>query len=177
MDLVTTAQLLGNFGEFVGAIAVVVTLIYVAIQLRQNTASVRSRAYQTWVAVSSAEHTSGQDASMASIIAMGLEEPGSLPDETWIQFANYCHHFVLKAESTYYLWKEKIISESICEKEFDRAARFLVATGPAQWWAAGARTQYSDEFVAMIESRSPRDLQQYWFTPGRGFHPYSETTD
>ncbi len=39
MDLMSTAQLLGNFGEFVGAIAVVVTLIYLAAQIRQNTRS------------------------------------------------------------------------------------------------------------------------------------------
>jgi len=28
MDLISISQLLGNFGEFVGAIAVVITLIY-----------------------------------------------------------------------------------------------------------------------------------------------------
>ena len=31
------AQLLGNYGEFVGAIAVVVTLIFLTLQIRQNT--------------------------------------------------------------------------------------------------------------------------------------------
>ena len=39
MDLVTTAQVLGNFGEFFGAIAVVTTLGYLAFQSRQNTRS------------------------------------------------------------------------------------------------------------------------------------------
>lgn len=39
MDLMSTAQLLGNFGEFVGAIAVVATLGYLAVQIRQNTRS------------------------------------------------------------------------------------------------------------------------------------------
>ena len=39
MDLMTTAQLLGNFGEFLGAIAVVVTLIFLTLQIRQNTKS------------------------------------------------------------------------------------------------------------------------------------------
>jgi hypothetical protein len=34
MTLIDTAQLLGNFGEFVGAIAVVATLVYLAIQVR-----------------------------------------------------------------------------------------------------------------------------------------------
>ena len=39
MNLMDTAQLLGNFGEFVGAIAVVATLGYLAVQIRQNTRS------------------------------------------------------------------------------------------------------------------------------------------
>ena len=37
MDLMSKAQLLGKFGEFVGAIAVVITLGYLAVQIRQNT--------------------------------------------------------------------------------------------------------------------------------------------
>ena len=36
MDLQAIAQLLGNFGEFVGAIAVVLTLIYLTVQLRHS---------------------------------------------------------------------------------------------------------------------------------------------
>ena len=36
MSLMEVSQLLGNFGEFVGAIAVVVTLIYLAMQVRHS---------------------------------------------------------------------------------------------------------------------------------------------
>ena len=36
MDHQTFAQLLGNYGEFVGAIAVVGTLIYFGVQLRKT---------------------------------------------------------------------------------------------------------------------------------------------
>ena len=53
MDLMSTAQLLGNFGEFFGAIAVVVTLIYLAGQLRQNTKALRSASYEHWNEISS----------------------------------------------------------------------------------------------------------------------------
>jgi len=38
MSTLEFSQLLGNYGEFIGAIAIVVTLIYLAVQLRQNTA-------------------------------------------------------------------------------------------------------------------------------------------
>ncbi len=36
MDLTETAQLLGNFGEFFGAIVVVMSLIYVGKQVRDS---------------------------------------------------------------------------------------------------------------------------------------------
>ncbi len=37
MSTLELSQILGNYGEFVGAIAVVLTLIYLTIQIRQNT--------------------------------------------------------------------------------------------------------------------------------------------
>ena len=42
MDHQESAQLLGNYGEFVGAIAAVITLGYVAIQTRQNSGVTRA---------------------------------------------------------------------------------------------------------------------------------------
>ena len=46
MDHQTFASMLGNYGEFVGAIGVIVTLGYLAIQMKQNTAQLRSDSYQ-----------------------------------------------------------------------------------------------------------------------------------
>lgn len=57
MDLMSTAQLLGNFGEFVGSIAVVVTLVYLAVQIRQNTTALKS---STWQAIQDAEYAFDQ---------------------------------------------------------------------------------------------------------------------
>ena len=56
MDLMSMAQLLGNFGEFFGAVAVVATLIFVGIQVRQSTAASRlsgsQAAMHSWITVS-----------------------------------------------------------------------------------------------------------------------------
>ncbi|NKC01241.1 MAG: hypothetical protein GKR90_22470 [Pseudomonadales bacterium] len=37
MDIQSTAELLGNLGEFIASIAVLITLIYLAVQIKQNT--------------------------------------------------------------------------------------------------------------------------------------------
>jgi hypothetical protein len=46
MDHLTFAQLLGNYGEFIGAIGVVVTLGYLAIQIRFNAKATNSESTQ-----------------------------------------------------------------------------------------------------------------------------------
>ena len=48
MDHQAIAQLLGNYGKFIGAIAVVLTLAYLASQLEQNTKALRSTTYQAY---------------------------------------------------------------------------------------------------------------------------------
>ncbi len=52
MELMDAANLLGDLGDFVGAVAVVVTLVYLTVQLRQNTAALRSN---SWQAIQDAE--------------------------------------------------------------------------------------------------------------------------
>lgn len=49
MDLMSTAQLLGNLGEFFGAIAVLVTLAYLVVQTNVNSKMLRSGIYSAWV--------------------------------------------------------------------------------------------------------------------------------
>ena len=49
MDLMSTAQLMGNFGEFFGAIVVVVTLVYLARQIRQNSNQIKLQADMQFV--------------------------------------------------------------------------------------------------------------------------------
>ncbi len=45
LDGMTLADL-GNIGEFIGAIGVVISLLYIAVQIRQNTKAVRSATFQ-----------------------------------------------------------------------------------------------------------------------------------
>src|SRR6202008_2926926 len=78
---------LANIGQVIGAIAVVVSLIYVALQIRQNTAAVRSATAQ-----SVHEHFAGwynafaTDASLPEIGVKGLKDYGSLSETEKARF-------------------------------------------------------------------------------------------
>ena len=85
MDHQAFAQLLGNYGEFVGAFAVVATLGYLAVQIRQNTIQARSEALRNatsaWVAqqrsaFATEEHTAFMRKALNDYSALTADERG-----------------------------------------------------------------------------------------------------
>ena len=105
MSLMETAQLLGNFGEFVGAIAVVVTLGYLAVQVRHSRAatetnikSLRSAArFEVGRYWSEEAIRLAFSPDMASILAAGFEDASRLDDNDRERLvAWYLQHFFMK---------------------------------------------------------------------------------
>ena len=45
MSVVEWSSVLGNIGDFLGSIGVIVSLVYLAVQIRQNTRSILSHAF------------------------------------------------------------------------------------------------------------------------------------
>ena len=100
------AELLGNYGEFVGAIGVVATLAYLAVQIRQNTASVqqsnRIGIANTEISVrggyGSLSRMITENADVAAAFVQAQSEDGDLDDVTqlrlhyfFVQMANQWH--------------------------------------------------------------------------------------
>ena len=80
----TTIQALGSLGEFVGALAVVISLIYLARQMTQNTTSVRAASFNSMVqnSMSLLEH-SFIDSEFAAFLYRAEKDPAALrPEET-----------------------------------------------------------------------------------------------
>jgi hypothetical protein len=74
-----TIQELGSLGELLAAIATLATLGYLAVQIRQNTRSVRTSTYQAIVATAiELGNTFARDGSFAEIFARGANDPDSL---------------------------------------------------------------------------------------------------
>jgi len=59
MDLMSLAQLLGNLGEFVGAVAVVATLAFLVVQVRQTKSALNENSRLTAITVMD-QHTQAQ---------------------------------------------------------------------------------------------------------------------
>jgi hypothetical protein len=93
---------LANLGQIIGALAVVVSLIYVALQIRQNTNAVRSAAAQVvHEHFASWYHLLANDAELSQIAVNGLRDYFSLSETEKARFIAMFMAFLK--------WREKML--------------------------------------------------------------------
>ncbi|MGI9327850.1 MAG: hypothetical protein ACR2PZ_21710 [Pseudomonadales bacterium] len=84
MEYQAFAQLLGDYGEFIGSIAVLVMLAYLAIQVRQNTKveenSDLDTSLRNFMAV---RQSTFEDPELSALAYKGLGDPKSLRENLW----------------------------------------------------------------------------------------------
>jgi len=107
MDLMSTAQLLGNFGEFFGAILLFISLIYVGRQIKQNTNATRAEVYQG--RANSAQDyflMTASDSELTSLLARidegGLDEIDKLTTEERRRFTSFHLAGVARLDNHHY---------------------------------------------------------------------------
>ena len=94
---------LGNIGEFVGAMAVIVSLVYLAVQIRQNTRSVRTSTYQDIVRmVQEIDLLLASDPELNRIWVVGRKDPARLDDGQQQRFSTLLVIFYRNLENAYY---------------------------------------------------------------------------
>ncbi len=79
--------------EAVGAVTIVITLIYLAIQVRQNTASVKADAYQGWVSSNIHLNLATTNQDFAQIIRTGIGDSAKLNAESEVSFGMWNHSY------------------------------------------------------------------------------------
>ena len=108
-----TLEDLGNIGEFVSALAVVLSLIYVAIQIRQNTRHVRAANYQQ-ILVASVEFR--RDLALNPAAAALMEharEHDDVPMEARPQFHQLAVGLLRLYENLHYQYRKGLIDPDL----------------------------------------------------------------
>jgi hypothetical protein len=152
-----TIQDLGSVGEFVAAVATVATLIFLAIQIRQNTKSVRTAAeidlpqrLADWHARISAQPDLGRIWDLAATDFEALD-----PDEVR-RFRWIVAELFLVFESQYYAYCQGYVSENSWVARRDVMLGLLSNANILEWWS-NRLTPIGEEFRAEIDSHLGRD--------------------
>ena len=88
---------IGAVGEILGAVAVLITLAYLAVQIRQNTRSITTSVYESAMSgFNEVNRYVGASADLSSIFRRGSVDPSSLNEEELFRFnfvvRNYANH-------------------------------------------------------------------------------------
>ena len=142
---------LANMGQVIGAIAVVISLIYVALQIRQNTNAVRSATAQTvhehfakWY------HLVAADDELAKIVAKGLRDYRSLSEQERVRFVATFSAFLSYSQNAFLKWREGLLASQLWMGWQHVIINLVCAPGGKAFWKDRAY-MFGDEFRRHIE--------------------------
>ena len=152
MDHQTFAQLLGSYGEFIGSVAILVTLIYLAIQTRQTGRSTIFAAVQANRAERMAWFQSTRDSPYMPKIFMKIQAGEQLDAEEAYRLRS--HNSALWG-SIYSQWLqlELGLAGRFATKDVGMLNMALTTPGAIDWWEASSEAVYPDEFCEYINRR------------------------
>jgi hypothetical protein len=127
---------LGNIGEFVAAVAVVISLIYLAFQIRQNTRSVRASTHHaTAHAAYGTQHLIAESEAVARILRTGGREPQKLTGEERVRFDAIMRSFFMWYEDTYFQYRNSMIGRDVWEARQRSMMGHFRDAGISSWWS------------------------------------------
>ena len=154
-----------NFGVLVG-------IIFLAIEVSQNNDHLRQQSFQTWVAANMQLSMATLNPGRAEMFTRGFTDSAELSEDSWIAFAYWNVGFMQMAQAMNYLYESGSLDRALWESEVDRARLILALPGVRQWWDAGGRTQFTPDFVELMESEET-SMTPFGWREGRGFIPYT----
>lgn len=146
-------QDLGSIGELVAAIATVITLGYLALQIRGNTRAMRAEARRSAkLQVSPVNLAISQNKDLASVFRRGMESFDSLQPDEQIQFMLLITDYVSVADSAYSETKSGLYGEADFHTTWDGVKGLLQSPGGRQVWEMQRSHIGSYEFRKFVDA-------------------------
>ncbi|MFT4873295.1 hypothetical protein [Congregibacter sp.] len=146
-----TFEQLGNLGEFIAAIATVATLVYLTLQIRQNTSALQTTSHQaaTHDAYDFTARIAG-DADVARVFNTGSRDWDSLSAEDRLRFSMLLFGVFFNFQNMYALYKSHGIDEEYWNSQFAVMMWFMSFPGVIRWWQAG-KVRLRSSFVVFVD--------------------------
>ena len=150
-------EAIGAAGELVGAIAVVVTLIYLARQIRENSRVVQSASSQTLAdSVSNWLNELIRDENVAEIFSRGLRNPEDLSQNERIRFNAIISSAFFQYQNTYMKTRTQTIDTEFW-KGTEQAIRYYLSQPGVQRWLQTSSMGLSKPFLNYLRKVSEQN--------------------
>ena len=148
-----TLNELGSLGEFISGLAVVVTLIYLALQIRHNTRAVRSSMHHDMIesTLRIAESMS-DNPDVGRIVLKANEDYDNLTREEFIRFEGYAERVFSNFESVFYSYRNSMIEQDLWESWEASYLSDLSRKAIRRYWH-DERPQHLRDFMDFVDQK------------------------
>jgi len=154
-----TLQDLSDMAEILGAIATVVTLAYLAVQVRQNSTQLREATRIAQIA--SLDHTVEMFSRFRGMLTepynselytRGLESYAGLSDAEKVQFGALIEEYIFAYNAMYVRYLHGDLDESTWNRRVPIPATLIKTAGGSEWWEA-RKSIFPIDFVQAMENQ------------------------
>lgn len=133
--------------EIVAAFAVIMSLIYVGVQVKENTKATRATAAQSFVdTMNGYVGLINSSGTLADVLDRGSGGLENVRGGEVIQFSAFHDQSFITFESFYYQWRDGIFDDRLWETYRHALVDLLHMKGGQEWWA-NRRHWFSEDFV------------------------------
>jgi hypothetical protein len=151
-------EALGAISELIGAVTVVVTLVYLAIQVRQHTSAIRSSSFQaTTDALNHINMTIASDADLLRVISSKPDSLDELSPEDFYRYSYILLSLFRVRETAFYQQHQGTSAQQSWIREEVTLRKNLESAAAREWWKtigygfAPDFKQYVDNVIDEIE--------------------------
>ncbi len=142
---------IASIAEVIGAVAIVISLVYVGVQVTDSTRAVRSAtANETYATLSSWYAQMGTNREASHNFWNGMTNPESLSPEELFQYVMATHAVILEYQAAYYLAQEGTLDVELQESIFNTLLGIREQPGFLLYWEQ-RRDLFKADFRRVID--------------------------
>lgn len=145
-------EALGAVAEFIGGIAVLITLVYLAIQVRQNNQMARESILrnQTDRNMDNSKFMAGTPG-MMDIFIRTMDDPEAVTKEERWRFGSYMYGMFMDFQEAYHFNLSRRQTDYWWPFTKDNIGFYLSRPGGKQWWQSQGRNMLDQEFARFVD--------------------------
>ena len=152
-------QVVSVVADILAAVAVVFSVVYLAIQIRRNTVATLSQThYLTTAALSQDAATMASSADLSRLYRVGLSSPDELEEDESFRFALIATSQFRTFENLYFQHRAGLLNEDFWSGHRENILWFYHRPGMQGWWKE-KRLGFSKGFRQFLESSTAIEVK------------------
>lgn len=146
-------EAIGAVGEVLGAIGVITTLAYLAVQIRQSTRSQRTETYgRALDRVTTLQGRLADNSELADILLRGVPDNRRLTAIERVQFTWIFYEMFSGFEFMFYQAERDALPDEVWQRWADTIRWWMSFPGVRQWWVAHP-TPFTADFTRFVNDQ------------------------